>query len=243
MKFNGIKKIHRIVIRKIIYIIFAGNIENLKQDIMTETVVDIANPETIKTYIVNVRGRYVMIDRDLAALYGVENKNLKRAVRMNIERFPSDFMFELTKEEYDSLRCNFFTLKNGRGQHSKYLPYAFTQEGVAMLSGLLRTPVAIQVNINIMRAFFQMQKALLTLSEAYRQIENIRSDIGRLRIEMYESMRCQNDINEMFSKEQDSISVQLENLNDAMAQLQAEANQKQLNASPNPIGFVVRNNE
>lgn len=210
---------------------------------MTETVVDIANPETIKAYIVKVRGRYVMIDRDLAALYGVENKNLKRAVRMNIERFPSDFMFELTKEEYDSLRCNFFTLKNGRGQHSKYLPYAFTQEGVAMLSGLLRTPVAIQVNINIMRAFFQMQKALLTLSEAYRQIENIRSDIGRLRIEMYESMRCQNDINEMFSKEQDSISIQLENLNDAMAQLQAEANQKQLNASSSPIGFVVRNNE
>ena len=210
---------------------------------MTETVVDIANPETIKAYIVDIRGRYVMIDRDLAALYGVENKNLKRAVRMNIERFPSDFMFELTKGEYDSLRCNFFTLKNGRGQHSKYLPYAFTQEGVAMLSGLPRTPIAIQVNINIMRAFFQMQKALLTLSEAYRQMENIRSDIGRLRIEMYEAMRCQNDINEMFSKEQDSISVQLENLNDAMAQLQAEANQKQLNASPNPIGFVLRNNE
>lgn len=156
---------------------------------MTETVVDIANPETIKAYIVDIRGRYVMIDRDLAALYGVENKNLKRAVRMNIERFPSDFMFELTKEEYDSLRCNFFTLKNGRGQHSKYLPYAFTQEGVAMLSGLPRTPIAIQVNINIMRAFFQMQKALLTLSEAYRQMENIRSDIGRLRIEMYEAMR------------------------------------------------------
>ena len=112
-----------------------------------------------------------------------------------------------------------------------------------MLSGLLRTPVAIQVNINIMRAFFQMQKALLTFSEAYRQIENVRLEIARLRIEMYESMRCQNDINEMFSKEQDSISVQLENLNDAMAQLLAEANQKQLNASQNPIGFVLRNNK
>ena len=119
----------------------------------------------------------------------------------------------------------------------------FHLKGVEMLSVLLRTPIAIQVNINIMRAFFQMQKALLTLSEAYRQMENIRSDIGRLRIEMYEAMRCQNDINEMFSKEQDSISVQLENLNDAMAQLQAEANQKQLNASQNPIGFVLRNNK
>ncbi len=84
-----------------------------------------------------------MIDSDLAQLYGIETKNLKRAVRMNIERFPDDFMFELTKEEYDALRCDFFTLKSGRGQHSKYLPYAFTQEGVAMLSGLLRTPIAI----------------------------------------------------------------------------------------------------
>ena len=75
----------------------------------------------------------------LAELYMVETKNLKRAVRANIERFPPDFMFELTKEEYDALRCNFFTLKAGRGQHSKYLPFAFTREGIAMLSGLLRS--------------------------------------------------------------------------------------------------------
>ena len=70
-----------------------------------------------------------------AELYEVETKNLKRAVRANIERFPDDFMFELTKEEYNSLRCKNFTIKNGRGQHSKYLPFAFTREGIAMLSG------------------------------------------------------------------------------------------------------------
>ncbi len=80
-------------------------------------------------------------------------------------------MLVLTKDEYDSLRCNFFTLKKGRGQHSKYLPYAFTREGIAMLSGLLRTLIAIQVNINIMRAFFQKQQALLTLSDTQLQIE------------------------------------------------------------------------
>lgn len=122
-------------------------------------------------------------------------------------------MFELTKEEYVFLRCNFFTLKNGRGQHSKYLPYAFTQEGIAMLSGLLKTPIAIQVNINIMRAFFQMQKALLTLQNSSLQIEEIRSEIKQLRIDMDETLRCQNDINEMVLKEQDKFSIQIDNIN------------------------------
>ena len=199
----------------------------------------IVSPEVIKAHIYELRGRRIIVDSDLAQLYGVETKNLKRAVRMNIERFPEDFMFELTKEEYDFLRCNFFTLKSGRGQHSKYLPYAFTQEGIAMLSGLLRTPIAIQVNINIMRAFFQMQQALLTLSDTNLQLEQIRSELKQLRIDMDETLHDQNDINEMLSKEQDNISAQLENINDAIAQLQAEANHKELNAQRNPIGFVV----
>lgn len=135
--------------------------------------IDIISPDAIKSRILKVRERCVIIDSDLAMMYGVETKNLKRAVRMNIERFPEDFMFVLSKDEYDSLRCNFFTLKNGRGQHSKYLPYAFTREGIAMLSGLLRTPIAVQVNINIMRAFFQMQQALVLLSETSLQIEKM----------------------------------------------------------------------
>ena len=204
---------------------------------------EIATPESIKSRIVKVRERCVIVDSDLALMYGVETKNLKRTVRMNIERFPGDFMFVLTKEEYDSLRCNYFTLKNGRGQHSKYLPYAFTREGIAMLSGLLRTPIAIQVNINIMRAFFQMQQALLTLNETNLQIEKIRSEVERLKSEMNETLRYQNDINEMVAKEQNSISAQIESLNDAMAQLQLEASQKLLNTDSMPIGFVVRNND
>lgn len=101
--------------------------------------------ESIKQKIYEIRGRRVMLDSDLATLYCVETKNLKRAVKRNIERFPEDFMFELTKEESDSLRCQNFTLKtNGRGQHSKYLPFAFTREGIAMLSGLQRSEVAVQ---------------------------------------------------------------------------------------------------
>jgi len=88
--------------------------------------------ERIEKAILLIRGQKVMLDTDLAVLYGVETKQLKRAVRRNIHRFPSDFMFELTKDEYDSLRYQFGTLK--RGQHSKYLPLAFTEQGVAMFT-------------------------------------------------------------------------------------------------------------
>ena len=84
-----------------------------------------------------IRGEQVMLDSDLAEMYGMETRTLKQAVRRNINRFPSDFMFELTKEEYASLRSQIVTLKNKRGQHSKYLPFAFTEQGVAMLSSIL----------------------------------------------------------------------------------------------------------
>lgn len=95
--------------------------------------------DTIKSSIYEVRGQRVMLDSDLAELYEVEVSQLKRQVRRNIDRFPEDFMFELTREEYDSLRCQNGTIKGGRGQHSKYLPFAFTEEGVAMLSGMLKS--------------------------------------------------------------------------------------------------------
>lgn len=199
----------------------------------------ILSTESIKGHIYELRGRKIMIDSDLSMLYGIETKNLKRAVRMNKERFPEDFMFELTKEEYDFLRCNFFTIENGRGKHSKYLPYAFTQEGIAMLSGLLRTPIAIQVNINIMRAFFQMQQALLAMTDTQLQIEQIHSEIKQLCIDMDETLRDQNDINEMVANDQEIIARQLENINDAIAQLQAESTQREINKQRNPIGFIV----
>jgi len=183
----------------------------------------------IQSRIYELRVRRIMIDSDLAELYDVETKNLKRAVRSNIERFPDDFMFELTKEEYESLRRNFFTLKKtGRGQHSKYLPYAFTQEGIAMLSGLLRSSVAIQVNINIMRAFVQMRHALLTINCAQLQLEQIRSEVKQLRIDMDETLHDQNDINE-------STRMQLDAISTALAELQSE-HRKQPNRKP--IGFI-----
>ena len=167
--------------------------------------------EPIKQKIYEIRGRRVMLDSDLAELYMVETKNLKRAVRANIERFPSDFMFELTKEEYEALRCKIFT-SNTRGGN-RYLPFAFTREGIAMLSGLLRSEIAIQANINIMRAFFQMQEALLIVSNTQLQLEQIRSEIKQLRTDMNDTLADQNEINELTRAQLDAIS-------DALAELQ-----------------------
>ena len=114
--------------------------------------------ESIVRKIIFLRSEKVLLDRDIAELYGVETKVLKQAVRRNIKRFPSDFMFELTKEENQSLRSQNVTLK--RGQHSKYLPFAFTEQGVAMLSSVLKSDRAIQVNIQIMRIFIKLREAL-----------------------------------------------------------------------------------
>lgn len=116
-----------------------------------------------------IRSYKVMLDSDLAKLYDVETKVLKRAVRRNIERFPEDFMFELTTEEYNSLRCQFGTLK--RGTFSKYQPMVFTEQGVAMLSGVLRSSTAIQVNIQIMRVFVKMRKLITYYNEFLEKIE------------------------------------------------------------------------
>lgn len=120
---------------------------------------DITTIEKIASKIYPVRDIKVMLDRDLAELYNVETSQLKRAVRRHIDRFPSDFMFELSKMEYDSLRCQTGTLK--RGGHSKYLPMVFTEQGVAMLSSVLNSKRAIQVNILIMRTFTRLRHVIL----------------------------------------------------------------------------------
>ena len=116
---------------------------------------DIVPQETIENRIHVLRGKKVMLDRDLTALYGVTTGNLNKAVKRNIDRFPEDFMFQLSQEEAEALRFQFGSLK--RGEHFKYLPYAFTEQGVAMLSGVLNSKRAVLVNIQIMRAFVRMR--------------------------------------------------------------------------------------
>lgn len=134
-------------------------------------------PPPIESAILLIRGQRVLLDRDLAALYGVTTSNLNKAVRRNSGRFPPDFMFQLTADEAEASRFQTGILK--RGSNIKYLPHVFTQEGVAMLSGVLRSPRAEQVNIAIMRAFVRLREALalhkelaLKLADLERKIEN-----------------------------------------------------------------------
>ena len=132
---------------------------------------EVVSEDAIKAMIMPVRGWQVMLDKDLAVLYGVEVKYLNRQVRRNIERFPSDFMFQLTKE--DCLRCQIGTLNGKRGEHLKYMPYAFTENGVAMLSGVLRSPTAIGINIRIMRAFVAMRRAIANVEPLLVRVETV----------------------------------------------------------------------
>jgi hypothetical protein len=131
--------------------------------------------EIITNHIYFIRSQKVMLDRDLARLYEVETKVLKQAVRRNVDRFPEDFMFELTKQENDPLRSQIVTLK--RGQHDKYLPMAFTEQGVAMLSSVLNSKRAISINIQIIRIFTRLIKILADNTELRLEIERIKKKL------------------------------------------------------------------
>ena len=147
--------------------------------------------QSIQNRIYEIRDERVMLDFDLAKLYEVETKILNQAVKRNIKRFSIDFMFQLTKDEYEylrfqieasetvnSLRSQIVTLKTGRGQHRKFMPYAFTEQGVAMLSGVLNSDKAINMNIAIMRAFVEIRKVLLKQNDLKTQLKEIKERLG-----------------------------------------------------------------
>jgi hypothetical protein len=153
--------------------------------------------KSIQNRIYEIRGERVILDRDLAILYQIETKRLTEAVKRNIKRFPIDFMFQLTKEEWEnirfqveilepdnSLRPQIATLKKGRGQHSKYLPLAFTEQGVAMLSGILNSDKAIAMNIAIMRAFIEIRRVLIQETDLREQLKQIKERIGEHDIQL-----------------------------------------------------------
>lgn len=164
--------------------------ENKEVNIVPAEELEIAK---IESRIVSVRGIPIILDRDLALMYGVELAQMNRQVKRNIQRFPEDFMFQLTREEYNNLKCQNGilnvgefaetgkeslrsqngTIKNGRGQHSKYLPYVFTEQGVSMLSGLLRSESAIQANILIMRAFVAMRRFMVANADVFRRLDSL----------------------------------------------------------------------
>lgn len=155
-----------------------------KNEIAKAEVATIQPLENIENLIHIIRDKQVMLDRDLARLYGVETKVLNQAVKRNIERFPEDFLFQLTKEEYGILKSQ-IAIANAeylrsqnvtidmRGRHLKYLPYAFTESGIAMLSGVLRSPQAVSMNIQIMRAFVAMRRFLTSNAQVFQRLEVI----------------------------------------------------------------------
>ena len=138
--------------------------------------VAVVTPDHVERRIYDVRGDKVMLDNELAELYGVTTKVFNQSVGRNLDRFPEDFRFQLTREEYDRLRSQFVTSKKGRGGR-RYLPYVFTEQGVAMLSSVLNSDRAVQVNIAIMRAFVRMRRLLATPGELVAQLNQLADSV------------------------------------------------------------------
>jgi hypothetical protein len=134
-------------------------------------------PEQIDRSIPVIRSQKVLLDEQLAAFYGVQMKALVQAVKRNIARFPEDFVFQLTGDEWGILRSQSVTLKSGRGQHRKYPPFAFAEQGVAMLSSVLRSPRAVEVNIQIMRAFVRLRQLLSVHKELAERLTKLEAQM------------------------------------------------------------------
>lgn len=188
----------------------------------------------IQDLIHEIRGKKVMLDFDLARLYQVETRALKQAVRRNITRFPPDFMFELTLEEtknlLDSSRSQFVTLENtGRGSNVKYKPFVFTEQGVAMLSSVLRSETAIQANIAIMRAFVRVREYLLAASSVTLELNELRARVDLLKQEQEDNLEAMNDLSE-------DLRQDIDNLYLAIGELSSKIEEKRNEPRPR-IGF------
>ena len=170
-----------------------------------------------------------MLDFDLAALYGVETKVLKQGVKRNIRRFPIDFMFELTQEEFNSLRSQFVT-SNKRGG-TRYMPFAFTEQGVAMLSSILNSETAIEVNISIIRAFVSIRQYLSVTNNPIKEIEDLKQRMKALEEGTEDTIAAINDLSEDTRKELDDIYLALSQLADKQKQITRKSERK-------PIGFA-----
>ncbi|NDV96573.1 ORF6N domain-containing protein [Dysgonomonas sp. 521] len=187
----------------------------------------------IQSKIYEIRGYKVMLDFDLAEMYQVETKRLNESVKRNIKRFPSDFMFELTKQEWDNLKSQIATSSWGG---TRKLPKAFTEQGVAMLSGLLNSDIAIEVNINIMRAFVAVRNYLIQHAETSREISALWQQIKKLEEQSEENLRAINDLSEENQNAFDDIYI-------ALAELAKK--QKAITESKprKPVGYIKPEND
>lgn len=195
--------------------------------------------EDLKSRIYIVRGQQVMLDRDLAELYGVETKRLNEAVRRNIDRFPDDFRFQLSNLEVKALMSQMVIVADLRSQiatsswgGTRYKPYVFTELGVAMLSSVLRSETAIQVNINIMRAFVAMRHAVAAMQSADMKVEQLAHKVDQMDAHIDELMHEQRDINREQTETNNEVALQIEAINNALDQLREKPAPKR-----NKIGY------
>ena len=203
----------------------------MANDIITQPTFDL---EDLKSRIYIVRGKQVMLDRDLAELYGVETRRLNEAVKRNIGRFPEDFMFQPEGKELFSLRLQIMEVTRlrsqiatlnevyegtRRGQHTKYKPYVFTELGVAMLSSVLRSETAIQVNINIMRAFVAIRHAVASMQDKDLRMEQLSHRVDQMDASITEILHEQGDMRREQEEANTEMALQIEALNDALDQL------------------------
>ena len=180
----------------------------------------------IQNLIYEIRGQKVMLDSDLAKLYQVETKVLNQAVKRNSKRFPPDFMFQLDFKEFTNLKSQIVTSSWGG---TRRLPYAFTEQGVAMLSGVLKSDIAIEANIAIMRAFVQVRQYLLTAASFSSELKELRAKVDLLQLQQDENLGAVNDLSE-------DVRGEIDNLYIAIAELSTRLEEKKNEPRPK-IGF------
>lgn len=182
----------------------------------------------IQNLIYEIRGHQVMLDRDLAEMYGVETRVLNQAVKRNIDRFPSDFMFQLTENEFQNWKSQ-IVISNSVKMGLRRRPYAFTELGVSMLSSVLNSKTAIQINMGIMRAFVAVRQLVLNQPD---KIQKLQEEVEQLKTYMEEVFTDYNDINE-------DTRMQLELINQSLAELHAQKNNE--SKSRRPVGYIQTN--
>ena len=198
---------------------------------------------TIQDIIYDIRGVKVMLDYDLAAIYGVETRSLNQAVKRNIERFPPDFMFRLTENEWETVKRNSLSdsmpsqivIASSDRRNKSAPPYAFTEHGAVMLASVLRSPSAVQMSVMVTRAFIAMRQALSSMLSYDLKIEQLSHKVDQLNAHVEEILHSQNDINQLQSQFNSEVALQIEVINDALDQLREKKTEPD-----NPIGFKLQ---
>ena len=188
--------------------------------------------DNIKDAIYEIRGQKVMLDYDLAVIYGVKTSTLNQAVKRNIDRFPEDFMFRITEEEWNNLMISQIVTSSLSKRKKSALPYAFTEHGAVMLASVLRSPSAVQMSVMVTRAFIAMRQAISTMLSMDLKMEQISHKVDQLNAYVEDILHDQNDINEQQEQTNMEVALQLEAINDALDHLRDEKSKPR-----KPIGF------